>query len=637
MKKKSYSSLATRLSLNTIVLIGIIFYIILTIFHTYNKRRIQDQVITQTHNVLGNMASQIDAQISIVETAVNNTAWLLENNIATPDLLSNFLIALVKNNPLIYGSAIAFAPNYYPNKGEYFMLYTSRADSVKSCTQIGGPDYYYYGMDWYLIPKLLKQTHWSNPYFDEGGAGIIMSTYSYPLYDKNGKFFAVYTADISLSELTKFVEKLEVHDSSYSFILSKQGYYLTHPTQEKILNETIFSIAFEHKNTDYLDIAEQMTSGNTGTKLFDYRKGRSYAFYTSIPNIGWSVCNICPEEVIMSELDDTLHIIWIIFGIGALFIFIAVFFLIRTALLPLKGFAKSAQEIAKGRFDVVFPNIKSKDEMSVLLNSFEYMQKSLNDYMIELQETTAASERIESELHIAREIQMGMLPKIFPPFPERADVDLHAALKPAKEVGGDLYDFFIQEDKLYFIIGDVSGKGVPASLLMAVTRSLFRTISVPGYTPNQIVSRMNSSISEQNEAAMFVTVFLGILDLPTGRMSFCNAGHNYPVLIYPNAKAEYIDIQTNISLGLIEDYEFIEEEMNLEKGSKLFLYTDGVVEAEDINQKLYSEETLIQLLSSYPKIGVREMVKLVEESVAKHVGSAEPSDDLTILVINYKI
>lgn len=164
-------------------------------------------------------------------------------------------------------------------------------------------------------------------------------------------------------------------------------------------------------------------------------------------------------------------------------------------------------------------------------DSLVYMQQSLSGYVSELRTTTASKERIESELSIAREIQMGMIPKIFPPYPEREDVDLHAILHPAKEVGGDLYDFFIDNDRLYFVIGDVSGKGVPASLFMAIARSLFRTLAQQATSPAEIMSKMNRSISENNEANMFVTLIIGILDLKTGSLRFCNAGHNPPIII----------------------------------------------------------------------------------------------------------
>ena len=221
--------------------------------------------------------------------------------------------------------------------------------------------------------------------------------------------------------------------------------------------------------------------------------------------------------------------------------------------------------------------------MKQLHDSFEHMQQSLVAYIDELKDTTAKKERIESELRIAREIQMGMVPKIFPAFPEREDVDLYAKLIPAKEVDGDLYDFFIEDNKLYFIVGDVSGKGVPASLVMAVTCRLFRTVASHFQKPSEIVTSLNDTLAENNESNMFCTFFLGILDLQTGYMQYCNAGHNAPVVMRASGKTEFMEVVPNLPLGLFEGFPYDGQECTLMKGDSLFLYTDGVTEAEKSN------------------------------------------------------
>ena len=230
---------------------------------------------------------------------------------------------------------------------------------------------------------------------------------------------------------------------------------------------------------------------------------------------------------------------------------------------------------------------------------------------------------------------MGMIPKIFPPFPERKDVDLQAVLYPAKEVGGDLYDFFIENEKLYFIIGDVSGKGVPASLFMAITRSLFRTLSSNVLSPSAILSAMNSSISETNESAMFVTLIIGILDLPTGRLKLCNAGHNAPVLLQ-DGSASFLELKNNLFAGIVNNYAFADEEFTLAKGSKFFLYTDGVTEAENESKELYGDNRLLETLKTNSGQDVRQLVDTVIASVKTYAGEAEQSDDLTVLVIHYE-
>lgn len=231
---------------------------------------------------------------------------------------------------------------------------------------------------------------------------------------------------------------------------------------------------------------------------------------------------------------------------------------------------------------------------------------------------------------------MGMVPKTFPPFPGRHDVDLYAILQSAKEVGGDLYDFFIEGDRLYFIIGDVSGKGVPASLFMAIARSLFRTISRKIESPAEIVTAMNNSISENNESNMFITLIVGILDLQTGTLKLCNAGHNPPALILPDGSVSLLDMKKHLIAGIMPDYVYSDEIINLEKGTKIFLYTDGITEAENTAKDLYGEKNLVKTLAANTHQDIHAMVNTIICSVAFHVQMADQSDDITILAIHYE-
>jgi sigma-B regulation protein RsbU (phosphoserine phosphatase) len=240
--------------------------------------------------------------------------------------------------------------------------------------------------------------------------------------------------------------------------------------------------------------------------------------------------------------------------------------------------------------------------------------------------------RIEGELHVARGIQMSMIPKIFPPYPERSDVDMYAAVVPAKEVGGDLYDFYTREEKLFFCIGDVSGKGVPASLVMAVTRSLFRTVSAHEKSPQRIVTTINDSMSEMNDANMFVTFFCGVLDLRNGHLRYCNAGHNAPVLVMPDGNRE-LPVEANLPLGVVPGMSFSEQETDLTTGTGLFLYTDGLTEAENPAHALFGEERMLAALSG--KLGSHQQIDAMTQAVQGFVGEAPQSDDLTMLYIRF--
>ena len=639
MKNIFHHTFATRLSIYVLSFTLVVFTTIMILFYNISHKKVTSFAIERTHGLLSNIATQISSQLMSVETTINQSSWIVEGNINTPDSLRHIIAAVVKNNPLIVGSGVAFVPDHFKDKGKYFMPYASfrnGKDGEIVYQVLGSQNYDYPCMDWYLIPKLLKQDYWSEPYFDAGGGNFIMSTYAKPLYNKQGEVYAIFTANISLSLFTDTISQLKPFESSYTYLLSRNGSFLTHVEREKIMNETIFSEAYETNNTQQEKIGNEMLAGHTGTIRFTNKGIDSYAFYTNIPNTGWSVCTVCPSQIILQELDSTSRGLIYTFLVGIVVLFLIVYSIIRRLTRPLEKFSESARAIAIGRFDVHLPKIYSNDEIRTLRDSLEYMQHSLANYVIELKETTASKERIESELSIAREIQMGMIPKIFPPYPDRSDVDLHAILHPAKEVGGDLYDFYIDENHLYFLIGDVSGKGVPASLFMAITRSLFRTISQKEKSPAKIVTEMNNAISDNNESNMFVTLIVGVLDLQSGKLRLCNAGHNPPILICANGEVSFLNFKTHLFAGVIENFEYSDEEIIMDKGSKLFLYTDGVTEAENVNKELFSDEQLLKILAENTSLDVRTTVETVVSAVSDHVKDADPSDDLTILHIHYE-
>lgn len=251
----------------------------------------------------------------------------------------------------------------------------------------------------------------------------------------------------------------------------------------------------------------------------------------------------------------------------------------------------------------------------------------------QLEETTAAKERIESDLRIARNIQMGMVPHTFP---ERPDLDLYAFMKPAKEVGGDLYGYYLTGNKLYIALGDVSGKGVPASLFMAQATRLFRTLAAQGMMPSEICSRINDALSgEDNETSMFVTMFLGLIDLETGHLDFCNAGHNPPVLL-KEGRAEFIEMIPNAPIGLWPGLEYEGEEIQDITNCPLFVYTDGLNEAENRQQEQFTDERLLEIMETRPFVSCRQTIEMLRDEVEKHRDGAEPNDDLTMLCVKFQ-
>lgn len=630
-------SLSARVSMYVLIVTVFVFAAAFLIFYTSARKQVQIEVEHHAAESLNNLVLHIDEVLYAVEVAVQNNSWQVEECMDTPDSLYGILGRFLESNPVIIGSAVAFEPDFYPEKGRLFSPYAYRNGDEIVFKQIGTDDYEYHYMDWYQIPKLLDSPYWSEPYFDTGGAEAIMTTYSLPMHDSEGNIFAVFTADLSLQWLREKVNSLKLYPNSYSFMIGRGGAYLVHPRAERILNETIFTATCEMEDTTVASIGRSMMRGETGFATLnndDY--STSYVFYAPMNRTGWSVATACPYDDIFSGVDRIRTIVMIISAAGLVFLLVFCFMLIRNQIRPLTRLAAAARNIAHGDLATPLPPVRKRsDEVGVLYDSFGYMQHSLEEYVRELADTTARKERIESELRIASEIQMGMIPKIFPPFPERKDIDLYAKLIPAKEVGGDLYDFFVQDGCLYFTVGDVSGKGVPASLLMAVTRSLFRNMASHLKSPAAIVSSLNDSLAESNESGMFVTLFVGVLDLKSGMLTYCNAGHNPPVRTETDGTAGFLDMIPNLPLGVIEGFPYQEQVEPFGRGAMLFLYTDGVTEAESPDKQLFSPERLLEVLGTLAGGSPDKVIAEVLQEIHAHASGAEQNDDITMLCLRY--
>ena len=325
-----------------------------------------------------------------------------------------------------------------------------------------------------------------------------------------------------------------------------------------------------------------------------------------------------------------------IIGLASLFVFCtwAIYRMVK----PLQQFAESAISIAEGNLDTPLPDIQSEDELLQLRNTFEHMLHSLKQHMIDLQTTTASKERLQSELTIAHDIQMGMIPTVFP---QRQDLDLYASMTPAKEVGGDLYDFILEGDELFFIIGDVAGKGVPASLYMAVTRTLFRNLAGNYQSAANIVREMNHAIASTNDTYIFVTVFVGVLDMKTHYLTFCNAAHNAPVMISAEGECSLLEVDTNLPIGVEDRYHYEEQQVDFPPGSALLLYTDGLTEAtyfsKDGSRKLFGEHRVLHDMEKNSKASAIEVIDFLKQHVAVFADGTEQSDDLTMLFVRHGI
>lgn len=346
---------------------------------------------------------------------------------------------------------------------------------------------------------------------------------------------------------------------------------------------------------------------------------------------GWSLCASALSDDIFSDLVYLRRIILILCAVMLLLLYFFNKSLINNLARPIKNFAKAASKISDGKFDIPIPEVKTNDELMELGNALRFMQKSVTEYIDKLQSTTAEKERLKSELDVARNIQSQMLTKHFP-----QDVGIYATSVPAREVGGDLYDFFVIGNDIYFIVGDVSGKGVPAALLMAITIAAFRAAGQKQHPTKEIVSLINDTFCKSSEDLMFVTLVVGKIDIESGTMDYCNAGHNPMVLVGSDGKASFVKAKTNVACGVLSGFPYSEDTLKLERGSRLIVYSDGITEAENPVKELYSDQRLLDWSESNVRKDLtdKDLVDRLMQSVNDFADGAEPNDDRTILSLS---
>ena len=501
------------------------------------SKMMENEARSTVENVVKATVGRIDRLMASVESAVENSAWIVGERLSDPDYMFKITGELVQNNSFIVGSTIAFEPNFFPSKGYYYSAFSYKdgTGAIKRIQQ-GGETFKYHGMDWYRIPKESKKSSWCEPYFDEGGAEVMMCTYSVPLMKRDGTVYAVLTADVSLDDLTHHVAGSKPYPDSYAVLFSQEGKPLVAAPEEAATANDTVKIAGKASN-------------------------------------GWTVELVCP---LANILQGARSLVWRI----------AVFSVVGLGLIFFVSWSFSTR----------------------------------------LQRATVANERLSSELGIARTIQSNVLKRKVPPY-------LGTILRPAREVGGDFYDFQEKDGLLYFAVGDASGKSIPAALFTFLAGAGFRMAADMGLPPDEIVARINALLCRDNDTCMFVTLFVGRLDLASGRLEYCNAGHTPLVVVRPGGGAEFLAAKRNVAAGIMAGYAYAMQQTSFEPGTMLLVYTDGVTEAERADHEQYGERRLLAFASAHAKDAPADLVDNMERELDAFTAGAEQSDDITALAV----
>lgn len=612
-------------------------------YNYYRSRLILEQELEKrARNLVSSLVHGIETELVSVEETAKGVALAVETGRYDERALHELIRSAVKNNPRIYGSTVAFEPYaFFPGKRLYAPYFYRKDGSI---LQRSLEDAYknlpYPYWDWYQIPRELEKVEWSEPYFDEGAGNTAMTTCSVPFYsetDGERHIRGIVAADISLDWLTRLASSVRVLKTGYASILSRNGMVLAHPFQDAVMNETFFSIA-EARNDSFLrKLGKKMIQGGSGFMRYKSLTGvDGWMYYAPIRPTHWTLAVVFPENEYVEDINHLTVTMAIMGLVGILLLTAAVVAIAGGMTKPLRSLAAATHPLAEGNFDAELPIVRSKDEIGLLAHDFQAMKESLKEYIKNLTETTAAKERIQGELNVAKEIQASLLPRLYPPFPDRSEFDIYASMTPAKEVGGDFYDFFfIDDDHLCFLIADVSGKGVPAALYMMVAKTLLKAEGQRRGDPEKILSFVNNTLAEENDSCMFATVFCAILDTRNGMVRFANAGHNPPIFI-KDEEIRYLAIDPGFVLGPMPDTVYKAETLQMNPGDTLFLYTDGVTEAQNRVEELYGERRLLDALAFVPRNDLMKMAHGIIDDVAHYANGAQQSDDITLMAITYR-
>ena len=634
--KKVDLSFQSRLYLYILLVVILIFGSIAIVFQSYSKLREEEQAALYTFALQNTTIQNLEDELEWMESSVELTIkQVMSTPVENHQKAVEFIGQLVKNNSLILGVGYI---SYDDEKTHHSSLDYVYEDSIGAIhhNHIPREQYNYKKTQWYHNAVKAGKGEWTEPYMDSAGSHKMIASYALPVKDADNKLKGVVVADVALVDLTDELNTVQPFENSYSFILSRKGTVIAHPDTRFIMKDNIFTMGDKLHDEDYATIGRKMLAGQKGSLRCDLDGTDVLVCYAPLGHVGWSVASVCPYSAIVSELGSVTFVILGILVLGMLLLAVCIHFLLEHMVKPIRQMTDNAYRIAQGDFDASLPDVRTNDDFGKLHDAFAHMQKSVKTYIHDLESATQARERIHSELSVASRIQTEILPTDFVLPQGYENIDIDGYLIPARQVGGDFYYFWKKDGKLYFTIGDVSGKGIAAAIVMAMTCTLFRSLVSKHDSPSEIMMLLNEALSYNNEAEMFVTMFLGILDTVSGEMTYCNAGHNAPYLFSADEECWKLPVRPKLPLGLFGNVCYVEERYQLKKGQTLLLYTDGLTEAENGQKEQMGTERVEHILGGLGECTAHEVLLGIRQQLDQFVAGAEQSDDLTLFAISYK-
>jgi sigma-B regulation protein RsbU (phosphoserine phosphatase) len=631
------NSITTRLIVLLTGCMAVIFAAGMLLDYHLSRTEILERVQLQSRDTIQSAITDMENWLDGVEGSTLFLARILEQRDYTQPGLEQMLKDIVENNEDIFGASIALNPELVAEPMGFAPYYFHR-DGILTYASLAGEKNNYRDQAWFKDPVATGKPVWVEPYFDEGGGEVLMTTFAVPVFrlDENSQRFlyAVVTSDIRLTELRGYLRRLRLGEHGNAMLLSRAGIILGTRDRDHIMRHYSDVTSGAADLATWQELVSLAVEGNVTTRSLECAgiPGNCIVRLGSLESTGWPVGIRYSEDEMLAPLRN-FQVKTLALGLATLLLTaLAIYVVTHRLTRPLSALAQASDEIARGELNARLPRVRGKDEIAILVDSFTAMTRDLKRYIADLESATASRSRLEGELNAAREIQMSLLPQGGEAIEEFEACSLWAKVRPARSVGGDLYTYFPVDSHIWIAVGDVSDKGVPAALFMAKAISLIPQLIGPGTAPEQAMARLNDALEQGNDNCMFVTLFLGVLDPGSGELRFATAGHTPPSLLRGGSCLS-LPQDDGPALGLAPGLEFPANTLRLKPGDRLTLFTDGVEEAFNASAEMFGIDRFNRLIADTGQEALEQAGSLLFKAVDQFAGEVPQSDDITILLL----
>lgn len=621
-------SLRARLLAALLPTILLLFLALTALALDSSRRSLEEQIVRESRAVAESYAGQFNQVFEAAKIAAEHLARSVAGGAQwQPEWIERRIRDTLEQHEFVYGSTVALIPEATP-LGEFAPYLYRTAAGIRSVS-LATAEYGYLRWDWFQQPLARGAGSWSDPYFDEGGGNQYMVTYSAPIRHR-GELVGVATVDITIDRLVEKLRALQIAGSGYAFLHTAKGRLIAHPA-----HSAGSQASADGAPDPVWAYAGAASAKGPLTEIADPFLGKiSWLVHGPVHAIGATLMIVLPRDEVLRPVDrlrDRMTLVAVVIVGMTLLIIVA---LATNLTAPLSRLVRQANRFAEGHFEERLPTGAGPRETQVLSETINRLGAAIVQRIEQVRTATTEKERYRRELQIAAEIQQGILPHVAPAFPDRAArIRLHGLTRPAREVGGDYYDYFrLSPDRIAMVIADVSGKGVAAALFMAITHTLIRSVAHEGLPPAETLRRVNATLAAENPASMFVTLLYAEYDLTSGRVAFANAGHYAPLLRAADGAVRALDSRPRLPLGAMADSRYDTQETELHPGDCLLFYTDGVTEAGDPSGTQWGLDRLRLALGERwddPESFSRALLVRIDDFCAP----AEQHDDITLLLL----